>query len=180
VDLAQDVERRRRFERLVTEVYAPVQRYLLRRTDPAGADDVLGDVLLVLWRRLDDVPPERPLPWVYGVARGCLANHLRGAARQERLVHRLARERPGEDAADHGRLQRALEALPEADQEVLRLWAWEQLPPREIALAMGLTANAVSLRLHRAKGRLKKALTAGKETGPAGHMGMRDGGGARR
>ena len=66
MDLAQDAERRRRFERLVTEVYAPVQRYLLRRTDPTGADDVLGDVLLVLWRRLDDVPPERPLPWVYG------------------------------------------------------------------------------------------------------------------
>ncbi len=180
MDLAQDAERRRRFERLVAEVYAPVQRYLLRRTDPTGADDVLGEVLLVLWRRLDDVPPERPLPWAYGVARGCLANHLRGAARRERLVHRLARERPDEDAAGDGRLQRALEALPEADQEVLRLWAWEQLPPREIAQAMGLTANAVSLRLHRAKRRLKKALTSGKEAGPAGHMGMRDGGGARR
>jgi RNA polymerase sigma-70 factor, ECF subfamily len=180
VDPAQDVERRRRFERLVTDVYAPLQRYLLRRADPTGAEDVLGDVLLVLWRRLDDVPPERPLPWVYGVARGCLANHLRGAARQERLVHRLAQERPGEDPDDDGRLQQALDALPDADQEVLRLWAWEQLPPREIALAMGLTANAVSLRLHRAKRRLKKALTSGKETGPAGHIGMRDGGGARR
>jgi RNA polymerase sigma-70 factor, ECF subfamily len=180
VDLAQDVERRRRFERLVTDVYGPLQRYLLRRADPTGADDVLGDVLLVLWRRLDDVPRESPLPWAYGVARGCLANHLRSAARQERLVHRLAQERPREEADDDGRLRQALETLPEADQEVLRLWAWEQLPPREIALAMGLTANAVSLRLHRAKRRLKKALTSGKETGPAGQIGMRDGGGARR
>jgi RNA polymerase sigma-70 factor (ECF subfamily) len=180
VDLAQDLERRRRFELLVSDVYAPLQRYLLRRADPTGAEDVLGDVLLVLWRRLDDVPPESPVPWAYGVARGCLANHLRSAARQERLVHRLAQERPHEHADDDGRLQQALEALPEADQEVLRLWAWEQLPPREIALAMGLTANAVSLRLHRAKRRLKKALTSGKETGSAGHIGMRDGGGARR
>jgi RNA polymerase sigma-70 factor (ECF subfamily) len=180
VDLAQDVERRRRFERLVTDVYAPLQRYLLRRADPTGAEDVLGDVLLVLWRRLDDVPPESPLPWAYGVARGCLANHLRGAARQERLLHRLAQQPQHPEADDDGRLQQALEALPEADQEVLRLWAWEQLPPREIALAMGLTANAVSLRLHRAKRRLKKLLTSGKETGPAGQIGMRDGGGAKR
>ena len=179
MDLAQDVERRRRFERLVTDVYAPLQRYLLRRADRDSVDDVLADVLLVLWRRLDDVPRDNPLPWAYGVARGCLANHRRGAARQERLVHRLAHERPHQDA-DDGRLQQALETLPEADQEVLRLWAWEQLPPREIALAMGVTANAVSLRLHRAKSRLKKVLASGKDAGPAGQLGMRDGGGAAR
>ena len=180
MDLAQDVERRRRFERLVTDVYAPLQRYLLRRSDPDSADDVLADVLLVLWRRLDDVPPESPLPWAYGVARGCLANHRRGAARQERLVHRLARERPYQDVDDDGRLREALAALPEADQEVLRLWAWEQLPPRDIALALGVSANAVSLRLHRATRRLKKVLTSRQETGPTGQLARRDEGGAAR
>ena len=163
----------------MTDVYAPLQRYLLRRADRDSVDDVLADVLLVLWRRLGDVPRDNPLPWAYGVARGCLANHRRGAARQERLVHRLAHERPHQDA-DDGRLQQALETLPEADQEVLRLWAWEQLPPREIALAMGVTANAVSLRLNRAKSRLKKVLASGKDAGPAGQLGMRDGGGAAR
>jgi RNA polymerase sigma-70 factor (ECF subfamily) len=174
-----EAERRRRFERLVGAAYEPIQRYLLRRTDPASADDVLGDVLLVLWRRLDDVPPENPLPWVYGVARGCLANHQRGAARQERLVHRLARVRTDEPP-DDGSLAEALETLPAADQELLRLWAWEQLPPREIAQAMEISANAASIRLHRAKSRLKKALTAGKGDAPTGHLGMRDGGGAAR
>jgi RNA polymerase sigma-70 factor, ECF subfamily len=67
-----DADRRRRFEELVAGTYEPLQRYLRRRTDPATADDVLGDVLLVLWRRLDDVPVELPLAWAYGVARGCL------------------------------------------------------------------------------------------------------------
>jgi RNA polymerase sigma-70 factor (ECF subfamily) len=174
-----EAERRRRFERLVGAAYEPIQRYLLRRTDPASADDVLGDVLLVLWRRLDDVPPENPLPWVYGVARGCLANQRRGAARQERLVHRLAQVR-SDEPTDDGVLAQALEALPAADQEILRLWAWEQLPPREIALAMGISANAASIRLHRAKGRLKKELTPGKGGAPSGHLGTRDGGGAAR
>jgi RNA polymerase sigma-70 factor (ECF subfamily) len=174
-----EVERRRRFQRLAEVAYEPIQRYLLRRADPASADDVLGDVLLVLWRRLDDVPPDNPLPWVYGVARGCLANHRRGAARQERLVHRLALVRRDEPP-DDGMLAQALEALPAADQELLRLWAWEQLPPREIALALGISANAASIRLHRAKSRLKKALTAGKGGAPAGHLGMRDEGGAAR
>jgi len=42
-------------------VYEPLQRYLRRRTDAAAADDVLGDALLVMWRRLDDVPPDAAL-----------------------------------------------------------------------------------------------------------------------
>jgi RNA polymerase sigma-70 factor (ECF subfamily) len=179
VDPGQDAERRRRFERLVADAYVPIQRYLLRRTDAAAADDVLGDVLLVLWRRLDDVPPDNPLPWVYGVARGCLANHRRGAARQERLVHRLARQRPETDA-DDSHLAAALDALEPADRELLRLWAWEQLPPREIAVTLGVSANAVSIRLHRARNRLRKELLARKERGSTGQLGMRDGGGAAR
>ena len=173
-----DPARRLRFERLVGQVYEPLQRYLLRRTDPATADDVLGDVLLVLWRRLDDVPAAEPLPWAYGVARGCLGNARRGAARQERLVQRLARERPAERDGDD-RLTEALEALPEADRELLRLWAWEQLPPREIAVVLGVSANAATIRLHRAKKRLKALLGAGKDARAAGHEGLREEGGAR-
>lgn len=174
-----DVERRRRFERIVADVFEPVQRYLLRRTDAAAAEDVLGDVLLVLWRRLDDVPADAALPWSYGVARGCLANHRRGAQRQERLVDRLAMVRPVEDA-DDGRLGQALEALSADDRELLRLWAWEQLPPREIAAALGISANAASIRLHRAKSRLKKAFTTGKDSPATGQLGVREGGGAAR
>jgi RNA polymerase sigma-70 factor (ECF subfamily) len=180
VDPAQEADRRRRFERLVTAVYEPVQRYLLRRTDPAAADDVLGDVLLVLWRRLDDVPSGNPLPWVYGVARGCLANNRRSIARQERLVHRLALVRLPDEGTDDGTLEQALDALPAADREVLRLWAWEQLPPRALGVALGVSANAASIRLHRAKRRLRRVLTSGKDSGPTGQIGMRDGGGAAR
>ena len=170
---------RRRFERLMAQVYEPLQRFLLRRTDPVTADDVLGDVLLVLWRRLDDVPADAALPWAYGVARGCLANARRTAARQERLVLRMAvAERPAE-ADDDGGLAAALDALPEDDRELLRLWAWEQLPPREIATVLGISANAAAIRLHRAKKRLRGLLTEGKEPRSTGHEGLREGGRTR-
>jgi RNA polymerase sigma-70 factor, ECF subfamily len=174
-----DPARRRRFEELVAAVYEPVQRYLLRRCDPATADDVLGDVLLVLWRRLDDVPADAVLPWTYGVARGCLANSRRSAVRQERVVQRLAQARPEEEPEPDGDLAEALQALPEADRELLRLWAWEQLTPREIALALGISANAVSIRLHRAKQKLRDLLVARKNADGSGHSGVREGGGAR-
>jgi RNA polymerase sigma-70 factor (ECF subfamily) len=173
----QSDEARRRFEQLMGQVYEPLQRFLLRRTDPATADDVLGDVLLVLWRRLDDVPAEAPLPWAYGVARKCLANTRRAAARQQQLVARVAAERPVAEAADE-RLAEALEALPEDDRELLRLWAWEQLPPREIAAVLGVSANAAAIRLHRAKQRLRGSMDR-KDARSAGHEGLREGGRTR-
>ncbi|MBW6438669.1 hypothetical protein KZ829_33575 [Actinoplanes hulinensis] len=45
--------RRARFERLAPTVIDAVRRYLARRTDPATADDVLSETLLICWRRLE-------------------------------------------------------------------------------------------------------------------------------
>lgn len=174
---ACSADRRDGFEQLVASAYEPLQRYLRRRTDPTTADDVLGDVLLVMWRRFDDIPPEAPLAWAYGVARGCLANSTRSAARQERLVQRLTDTRPPAVAADFAddSLHEALRELPDADREILRLWAWEQLPPREIAVVLGISSNAASIRLHRAIRKLKRRLENRKSAGPAGHLELRQG-----
>jgi RNA polymerase sigma-70 factor (ECF subfamily) len=175
VDPAQ---RRAEFESLVTAAYEPLQRFLRRRTDPHTAEDVLGEVLLVLWRRVDDIPADAPVAWAYGVARGCLANAVRGAARQERLVERLA------GGYDGGRghspeleaLDAAMAGLPEPDREILRLWAWEELAPREMAVVLGTTANAASIRLHRALEKLRKNMGRPRKTGGgSGHLGDRQG-----
>ena len=54
----------------------------------------------------------------------------------------------------------ALASLPAKEREVVMLWAWEGLAPREIAVALGTSANAVSLRLSRAKRRMKSHLAS--------------------
>ncbi|MGA7096636.1 MAG: sigma-70 family RNA polymerase sigma factor [Acidimicrobiia bacterium] len=166
-----------RFESVAREVYEPLQRYLRRRVSTDDAADLLGDVLLTIWRRLDDVPDDGVLPWSYGVARRVLANHRRGAQRHLRLVERLKSEPPSSvpDPADHHHdddLARALGNLTLADQEVLRLWAWEHLEPREIAVVLDTTANAVSLRLTRAKKKLSEQLGRQDPT-PSGQIGDR-------
>lgn len=178
VDSCAD-DRRLRFEAVVAAAYVPLQRYLRRRVDPATADDVLGDVLLVMWRRVDDIPAETSLAWCYGVARGCLANAARARHRQLRLVRRLAEDRslqPASPLTDPG-LERALDSLPAKDAEILRLWAWEGLPPRELAVVLGISANAASIRLHRATKRLKAKLgrpdaAPGKDAPAPGHEGV--------
>lgn len=180
---------------LVELIAEPVRRYLHRRTDPATADDVLGDVLLVCWRRLDEVPPADAdaLPWAIVVARQCLANAQRAERRRTRLVGRIiAIDPPPIDApataeGDHDaagedqlRLRAALARLRRDDAEILRLWAWDELSSPQIAVVLGISANAASIRLHRAKARLKSELsdesqTALKATRSSGHVTSEEG-----
>jgi DNA-directed RNA polymerase specialized sigma24 family protein len=124
----QETRRRQRarFEGLAHVVAEPLHRYLLRRTSADMVEDVLSETMLVLWRRIDDVPglgtgsvsdPPIPIPtccpWCYGVARGCLANARRADGRRLRLVERLIRtqQQSPAGAADHSDLHAALDAL---------------------------------------------------------------------
>lgn len=169
----EDLERRNRFEDLAAEVYEPIQRYIRRRVDADAVDDIVSDVMLTLWRRLEYVPPNARLPWSYGVARRSIANHRRAAGRHLRLVRRVEAEPRTPivfDLALDAELEIALDDLSEGDRDLLHLWAWEQLDPSEIAVALGLTPNAVSIRLHRAKNKLRENLeTARKNEGASGH-----------
>lgn len=160
-------ERVTRFERLVAVVGEPLRRYALRRLDPAAADDALAEALLVLWRRLDDVPAGAELPWSYGVIRNCVANEARSARRRAGLLVRLSGQATGPaaeppDAGDPA-LTEALGRLRPAEQELLRLWAWEDLAPADIALVLGTTTNAVNIRLHRARRHLAALLDDGRK-----------------
>jgi RNA polymerase sigma-70 factor, ECF subfamily len=170
-------ERRARFEELVREVAEPLHRYAVRRVGPDRAPDVVADAFLVMWRRLDDVPETGALAWCYAVTRRCVSNAERTQRRQRGLVARIARldGRP-EQTLDVGatadvELLAALRRLPEPQQEILRLWAWESLTPAEIAVVLGITPNAVSIRLHRARQRLADELPAGRRKihTPPGH-----------
>jgi RNA polymerase sigma factor (sigma-70 family) len=151
-----------RFDALFTEHQRPVLAYAMRRTPTlADAEDVAAETFTIAWRKLETVPTDA-LPWLYAVARRVLANHRRGLGRRERLTALLRVEdvatpmRAGE--AVDGPAFAALAALSPADQEVLRLVAWEELGNQQIAAVLGITANAVAIRLHRARARFADAL----------------------
>lgn len=171
-----DTDRKRRFESVVAELYEPLQRFLGRRAPADDVSELLNDVLLVLWRRLEDVPVHDLLPWSYGVAKRCLANHRRGSDRRLRLVGRLMADplghqkqtQPSQPDDAHDDLAAALGQLDEAERELVRLWAWEHLEPREIAIVLQTSVNAVSLRLTRAKKKIASLMQRQNST-QAGH-----------
>jgi len=169
VETVLSTDRQVRFTALAHAVGPALRRYVVRRAPADLVDDVVADTFLVLWRRLDVVPSDDPLPWCYAVARGCLANAQRSVRRQARLAEKLA-SAPVDAPPDDTELHLALARLPEPEQELLRLWAWEQLQPHEIGLAMDLTPNAVSIRLHRARKKLAAFLADGRKSdAPGGH-----------
>ncbi|WP_395659946.1 RNA polymerase sigma factor [Nocardioides sp.] len=167
-----DESRRDLFEQVAPRLVEPLRRYLARRTDPATAEDVLAETLLVCWRRAEDLP-EEPLPWVYGVARNCLRNAERAARRQERVAARIMAQPADPGPPEDPALDEALATLRPEEAELLRLWAWEQLAPAEIAVVLGISPNAASTRLTRAKKKLADRLR--KSRAGAGHEESREG-----
>src|SRR5215218_5362874 len=68
--------------------YPAVLAYCRRRVPAEEAGDAALATFEVLWRAMDD-PPAQPLPWLYKVAAGQLANSRRSDGRRRRLLERL-------------------------------------------------------------------------------------------
>lgn len=153
---------RERFERIYRENFRAVLRFAALRIDPERAKDVAAETFLVAWRRLDDVPAE-PRPWLLGVARKVIAGQFRSETRRDALARRLE-DQPSTTADIAGALAErddalaAFVSLGERDREALRLVAWDGLAPAEAADVLGITRLAFTVRLHRARRRLERAL----------------------
>jgi RNA polymerase sigma-70 factor, ECF subfamily len=156
------VDSETRFRALFELAYPPLCRYA-RYRGLAGpdAEDLVAHTLEIAWRRIDEVPADNPMPWLYAVARNLWRNHCRQQRRRRDLLARLrAYAPPGSVAAtlEPGTLRTALASLRESDQEILRLIAWDGLTPGEAAVVLGCGQVAARSRLHRARARLAARL----------------------
>jgi RNA polymerase sigma-70 factor, ECF subfamily len=151
------------------------------------ASDIVQDVLLEASQRLADYLRNPAMPfhlWLRHIAR----DHVIDAHRRHRLAQRRSvdREQPAVPAvlADRSsldlaaqfidqeltpasaairqelqrRLQSALNSLDEDDREVICMRHFEQLSNQDVALALGLTEAAASMRYLRALRRLRALL----------------------
>lgn len=159
-------EREQRFREIYDAVYVDLLRFVRRRVHPTHAEDVVGDVLLVAWRRLDDVPVDRSAAraWLFGVARKTLQNTRRREDRHDALAVRLAEVRHGPgDAGHHPDLvacrtdiAAAWPLLSATDQEAIALAVLDGLTAPEAATVLGITSTAFRLRLSRARRVLRR------------------------
>ena len=155
--------------------HAELLAYCIRRIGPTDADDVVSDVFAVALRRRDEIEWETARPWLYGIARGVIANRWRTNRRQRNLREKLSGlvgESP--DAPDVYVVRRdednevmgALEKLPAFDREILMLAAWEELSAPAISRVLDISVSAAEKRLIRAKRRLAEVLYTATDTAP--------------
>jgi RNA polymerase sigma-70 factor (ECF subfamily) len=154
------------FDRHATAMY----RYFVRRVGPDTADSLLGELFRVAFERRAtyDCAHANARPWLYGIATRLLAHHHRSEARRlratARLVAAMDRESDPTDqllgAIDARALwpviAEALTKLPEAERDVLFLYAWEDLSYQDIAAALGVPVGTVRSRLNRARRRMRE------------------------
>lgn len=167
---------RERFEELFERCYDALMAYAVRRTPSAeDAADVVSDTFTTAWRRIGELPPgDEARLWLYGTARRTIRNQRRGVRRREALDERLlvhariahSRSRPAAPDGPDGDLVAAMARLSDADQELLRLVAWEGLDGTQVAQVLGVSPTAARVRLHRARQRLRDRLGQVGRLGP--------------
>ena len=154
-------------EALFREHAQAVLGYAIRRgAQPEDAGEILSEVMLVAWRKLDAIPQGREARfWMLATARLVRANQARSERRRTRLGRRLQFElesvpapNDGPDEGLRDLVRNAMRVLPEGDREVLLLATWEELRPTEIAQVLSIPPETARTRLHRARARLRAEL----------------------
>jgi RNA polymerase sigma-70 factor (ECF subfamily) len=148
---------------LALEATPPIGAYLRRRLYPLAAadlDDLVEEVLLIAWRRFDDIPSDAQIPWLIGVARNVLRNAVRKQRRISTLESHLRPAPPDAAAEDYviadQSIREALGSLSDDDREILLLHFWDGRTSVEIGVIFGITTNAAAVRLSRAQDRFRR------------------------
>jgi len=146
--------------------FAPsVWAYAARRLPRDEADDIVAETFLVAWRRRTDRPRRNEKAWLLSIAHNIIGTRYRSQERHHQLIARLASQ-PCSRAPDDTdfkdtisqTLVNALRDLPERELEALLLVGWDDLTPRDAATVAGCSRQALRMRLHRARRRLKRTL----------------------
>lgn len=156
-----------------------VSAYLARRVEREAVDDLAADVFAIAWRKRSAVAEGEELPWLYRIASYLVANHRRRQAARVSAFAILAAPDSAPSAEDvvlgDLALASAWNELRPRDREVLALAVLEDIPVAAIAVALGVTPNAVSVRLHRAKKALAEALERAAAADRAAETGTAEG-----
>ena len=146
------------FETLLAASRTAVERWVKARMGrPADAEDVLQETYLAAYRSFPALRnPEVFLPWLLGIARRKTADWYRTQARRrEDLVEQLP-ETPAA-AREDSAVEETLEALPERDRLMLRLFYQEMLSQKQISARLQIPEGTVKSRMNTARSRFRDA-----------------------
>jgi len=152
------------FETSIAPLMQPLLAYFARRVLPREESaDCLSETLVVLWRKRDTLPTaaDELRAYAFGIAKGVLANHVRGRVRQGALADRVRNEvRVSAPSVVDDEVQLALGALAPKDRELVQLIVWDGFGVAEAGALLGIRPGAARTRYSRAKEKLRVQLAS--------------------
>jgi RNA polymerase sigma-70 factor (ECF subfamily) len=153
---------------------------ILSRVGEFGAaDDVMQEVATAAVQKGHQLRDRsRVAPWLYRLAVVAALQYRRRQGRRRKLIDRFTQRQPPTEADTRERdpldwlladernalVRQALERLPRRDAEILLLKYTEDWSYRQLAEHLGLSTSAVEARLHRARQKMRRVLTAADPT----------------
>ena len=160
-------------DELIRRVYS----YVAYRIGPGSdAEDVTSETMLRAVRYRASFEPARgkPISWLIGIARTCIADHLAAtAAPASEPVDGPSAENLEAEAVQRLTLGSAVSSLDPRDRELVALRYGADLSTREIARLLGLKPNAVDVALHRCRTRLRGELEGADRVAPRSPLAVR-------
>ena len=146
------------FEMLLASSKTSVERWIKAHIgNRADAEDVLQDTCLAAFQGFSGLQNKASfLPWILGIARRKCADWYRAQAKS-RLI--LVDNLPDQAAPlpDESAVEETLDALPERDRLMLRLFYHERLSQKEISDQLHIPEGTVKSRMNAARTRFRAA-----------------------
>lgn len=162
--------RERKFFQELFVYFAPRVKALMMKSgaDSAEAEDLVQDVMMTVWRKVDLYVPEKGTvsAWIFTIARNARIDRLRRGSSQPyedvQNIHLASDEADGEESALLNqracKVAEALAVLPEEQRKIIEMSYMEDLPQSEIAEKLDLPIGTVKSRMRLAYAKLRTIL----------------------
>lgn len=148
------------FDRLVKDNLRSIRRIALSYTNFSDAEDLMQEILIQLWRSFPKFRGDsKPETWLYRVAINTAISFQRKEIRSRMAleIKELIRTQGGllDELPQEEILKQFVKGLGDLDRAVLTLYL-DGVGATEMADVLGLTANAINIRVSRLKDKFGK------------------------
>lgn len=145
------------FDKLYARHAPSVFRFALSLSgDRAMAEDITSETFVRVWTARDRLDLTTVIGYLITIARRLYLEQLRGERGRQGLDYEWQDAKPGPHALAAGRAEldavlADLQTLAEPDRAALLMRAQDQMSYEEIAAALGISAGAAKVKVHRAR-----------------------------
>ena len=154
------------YNQSVTNYTDDVYRFILKNLGHAeDARDIVQSSFLTVWDKRDEVAFDKCKSFLFTVAYRKMIDHLRKRKREtlKEDIHEQALGDTGHRKDLRDLLNKALQALPEIQRQLVLLRDYEGYSYDEMQRITGIESNQVKVYLHRARMNLKHTITTVKK-----------------